>query len=751
MTAGMSTAGTYSLATLNDTVQSLADWAWRASWQGALLALVVAAIVLLARKKLSPACRFWLWSLVLLRLAVPTFVDVPWWKYLHTQPQPPERPRVTLATPAPILVNRPPAPAVVQDPESAVRGLGGPGTGRLPPRGERATLKARALKTLPWLWLTGAALIAVRIVVASIRLSRAVSRMPLIDDPDTLALLRNCCNTMRIRRAPELRHLPAPAGPALVGFLRPRILLPTSTLDTLDREELRLILLHELAHVKRRDVLVNWIGTLISILHWFNPAAWLVLWRMRVEREMACDEMVLRAAQREPRHQPAGHAYAHTILKLLETLSTSAHSSAPPAGALRVGILEGREKAQIQRRLVMIARFDTGVRRWSVLGASLALILAAAALTGAVSAQDAGAPAGSQRKKPAAEQPAKRSYENPSLPKLSRHARALYEQMLQRPQPPNDEELLLFKDNLGQAYAQELIYVPGQAAPINQQQVGQKIQQDWDALQTWVQAAKRANTWNDPKPAGARQPGSPAGHGDPRGLSGEAFLGVADANDPASAKTREKLAKPIPANFAGTGLADVIDFLRDTTDVDILVDWKALEAAGIPRDTTVDLRLKTPTAADHVLTLVLRTAAPNMLTHHIDRGVVMVETAEQGHTTMVTKAYEVSDLLSQPVPGAEEAMMGRGGGGGGGRHGPGGYGGGGFESSQLSQLQALIMQTVQPSSWGGGGGQGTIGAFGTKLIIKNSDTAHKEVTDLLAMLRDKPAKKATERTDKAQQ
>src|SRR5687768_5910718 len=87
------TAGPSPLATFTQPIDALAAWAWRASWQAALLALAVAAVTLLFRKKLTPACRFWLWSLVLLRLAMPTIVEIPWWRYLHANPQtPPARP-----------------------------------------------------------------------------------------------------------------------------------------------------------------------------------------------------------------------------------------------------------------------------------------------------------------------------------------------------------------------------------------------------------------------------------------------------------------------------------------------------------------------------------------------------------------------------------------------------------------------------------------------------------------------------------
>jgi hypothetical protein len=312
----------------------------------------------------------------------------------------------------------------------------------------------------------------------------------------------------------------------------------------------------------------------------------------------------------------------------------------------------------------------------------------------------------------------------PNLPALSVHAQKRLADLLQSPTAPTPDVIGGTRDQLWKTLEKQLIYVAGKQDPINRQEMEGRFQKDVQALDAWITAAANVGYWADPaarKYVAAR---------------------VADANDPASARTRERLAKPIQANFTGTGLADVIDFIRETAGVDILVDWKGLEAGGIPRDVPVELRLREPTAADHVFDLVLRTAAPNQLTYTLDRGVIMVGTAEQGQTTMVTKAYDVSDLVNQPIPAAPT-----------GAPVPGAYGGAGMavDGTQLTQLQALIMQTVQPNSWSTGGGQGTIGAFGTKLIIKNSDIAHKEVGELLSMLRDKPARKATEKAEKHEQ
>ena len=104
-------------------------------------------------------------------------------------------------------------------------------------------------------------------------------------------------------------------GPAVVGAWRPRIVLPEAVLSGFGRDRLEAILLHELAHVRRRDVVVHWLMTAARVLHWFNPIAWLALSRMAAEREQACDDVVIDVLGRSSRQ-----LYGETMLRLLERM-----------------------------------------------------------------------------------------------------------------------------------------------------------------------------------------------------------------------------------------------------------------------------------------------------------------------------------------------------------------------------------------------------------------------------------------------
>src|SRR5947209_15997841 len=101
--------------------------------------------------------------------------------------------------------------------------------------------------------------------------------------------------------------------PVLYGFVRPRLLLPAGLLESYSPDELRFIFLHELAHIQRHDIPLSWLLTILQVLHWFNPLVWLAFARMKADRELACDALVL-GNMKDGQQM----AYGRTMLRLLE-------------------------------------------------------------------------------------------------------------------------------------------------------------------------------------------------------------------------------------------------------------------------------------------------------------------------------------------------------------------------------------------------------------------------------------------------
>mgnify|MGYP000978269726 CR=1 FL=1 len=120
---------------------------------------------------------------------------------------------------------------------------------------------------------------------------------------------------------------------------------------------MRLIFLHELAHLRRRDLALNWLLAAVELIHWFNPLVWHVTRRLRADREEDCDALALAT-------QPtAGRAYGEVMLKLLERV-TPGPATASSLGTASVGILGDHEPdiRPLLQRLRAIKRFRPDAR-----------------------------------------------------------------------------------------------------------------------------------------------------------------------------------------------------------------------------------------------------------------------------------------------------------------------------------------------------------------------------------------------------
>ena len=181
-----------------------------------------------------------------------------------------------------------------------------------------------------------------------------------------LELLESCRAMLGVRRRVIVLAATGLNTPAIFGIAKPRLLVPAGMLQNLDDRELRHVFLHELIHLQRGDLLVNWAMIIIRALHWFNPAVWFAFRRLRAEQELACDAAVMaRLAADERRH------YGRTLLKLLDDFSP---------GTLCPGLVPFiTTKQLIKRRITMISNFKPAGRLAAAL--SVVLLLALGSLT----------------------------------------------------------------------------------------------------------------------------------------------------------------------------------------------------------------------------------------------------------------------------------------------------------------------------------------------------------------------------------
>jgi beta-lactamase regulating signal transducer with metallopeptidase domain len=127
----------------------------------------------------------------------------------------------------------------------------------------------------------------------------------------TLARLREA---LRISAPVRLFQSALVQVPTALGWLRPVVLVPAGALVGLTASQLELVLAHELAHIRRRDYLVNLLQTAVETLLFYHPAVWWVSGRMRIEREHCCDDLAVAACG-----NPVGYARALADLERLGT------------------------------------------------------------------------------------------------------------------------------------------------------------------------------------------------------------------------------------------------------------------------------------------------------------------------------------------------------------------------------------------------------------------------------------------------
>ena len=358
-------------------LDSAFGWLWNAS----LHAVPLVALVLLAQracgKRLTARWREALWWFVLVRLLLPVTPASPFSLSNLLRVGAVESQRASVTTPKVAEFSRPPWDDVssiinpnriapVHDAKDATPSRleieSKPvAQGRL---ADSPTLGSMAKSSWDWgraaamIWLSGVIALAMWTTWSACRFGRALRNSSMSSTGRVAELLADCAKEAGLSQAIRIVEATAVTSPALYGFLRPWLLLPPGLAECFSDAELRLIFQHELAHVKRRDIVVNWMMTAVQLLHWFNPIVWLAFARWREDREMACDEAVLLGVKPN-----VGQSYAETLIKLVDPFFA-------PASPGVIGII----RTVMHRRIEAIVGFRT-IRTSPALLLSVAVVL----------------------------------------------------------------------------------------------------------------------------------------------------------------------------------------------------------------------------------------------------------------------------------------------------------------------------------------------------------------------------------------
>jgi beta-lactamase regulating signal transducer with metallopeptidase domain len=271
--------------------------------QSSMLVMLLVVVEGLAGRRLRPALRHGLWLLVLVKLLVPPMFTVPtgFGYWIGAQPISP-RPGVVVAS-ASSDAAKTDRIVALSAPASAVTTRKAPAV-RIP--STVLTPRDAAL----WVWVAGSLALGIAMGVRYRRISRLIARaVPVGQELDEV--LRRAAAEVGLGRIPVLKLTDACHSPAVHGSFRPVILMPSAMAAGLSPDTLRGVLLHELVHVRRRDLWVQWLQVVVQVLWWWNPAMWLATSRLRTLRELAVDEEV------QHLHGPGrGHVYPGVLVEV---------------------------------------------------------------------------------------------------------------------------------------------------------------------------------------------------------------------------------------------------------------------------------------------------------------------------------------------------------------------------------------------------------------------------------------------------
>ncbi|MCI0494015.1 WG repeat-containing protein [candidate division KSB1 bacterium] len=340
---------------------SFTDWLFEASLKASILIALILIIQLLLRRKMPARWQHGIWFLVIVRLISPFDIESQFSlfnlmpaKNIQSLKMDNLQAGFSLEHSSSTNFDIPPMSAQF--------------TPVTTPDQPNFNLSIREL--LSMIWLSGSVILLLFTFISNFKLWRRIRSHSFTTNPFLLQMLEQCKKQMNITGPIKLVEMDGIRIPVLFGIAKSKILVPINFSELMTANQMKHIFLHELAHYKRNDVLISCVTTLLQIIHWFNPIIWFAFYRMRIDRELACDEMTLSrigVAQSQ--------SYGKTIISLLEGMT--AEFRLPVA----VGIIE--TKKHLKRRLSMIANFKKKPLIWSIVAAIILITVGAFALTDA--------------------------------------------------------------------------------------------------------------------------------------------------------------------------------------------------------------------------------------------------------------------------------------------------------------------------------------------------------------------------------
>lgn len=342
-------------------ISSTATWVFQTTIKASVLAAIILILQMLLAKKLPAKWIYSLWFLLIVRLVIPFEMASSVSIYNLVTPveqEPFVSEPVMLSSEKPVI-----SEFESKTPETAI-------TGSDLPQIIHQSGGLSLIQTFSIIWFLGIIALSAYFIFTNIKIRQDIKGRQPINDKELINLFDRCKTRMKVFSPIVLIEMENISLPLLFGFIKPCILIPKSVIKTLSRTELEHIFFHELAHHKRHDITVAWITAVLQTIHWFNPLIWYAFFRMKIDREIACDELTLSYTGSNKSQE-----YGGTIIHLLQ------HISSEYRLPMTVGILD--QKTGIKKRLAKIANYKPVSLWWTLPALSLILTIGIISLTGA--------------------------------------------------------------------------------------------------------------------------------------------------------------------------------------------------------------------------------------------------------------------------------------------------------------------------------------------------------------------------------
>jgi bla regulator protein BlaR1 len=221
------------------------------------------------------------------------------------------------------------------------------------------------------IWFLGFCTILFIFISSGRNFAKKLNELKSSEDEELLEIIKTSTKKFNIKETIPVFISAHTKSPCIIGILRPKIILHSKLDIATQQREITHMIMHELAHFKRKDNMLNFVIIAVTALHWFNPIIWLIFSHMKLDIELACDACVLETLGEEE-----AIPYGMTLIKSIRLITKKQP---------KIGFLNFYDtKKQIERRIKMIKAFKKGNYRLSKTVVVICLMLSFTTLTNAV-------------------------------------------------------------------------------------------------------------------------------------------------------------------------------------------------------------------------------------------------------------------------------------------------------------------------------------------------------------------------------